>query len=99
MVQRDIAVLILVGKQDSKAMEEAKQVQGLFKRYHPEPAGENKADKTLFFGSLDTRLQGTKLLDPKFNVPAAIADFIDRRLVKSDESKSWRWAERKRPHQ
>lgn len=99
-VQHDIAVLILVGKQDGKAMDEAKQIQGLFKKYHPEPGGENKADKkSLFFGALDTSLQGTRLLDPKFNVPAAIAEFIDRRLLKSEESKNWLWMERKHPHQ
>ncbi len=100
VVQREIAVLILVGKQDAKAMEEARQINVLFKRHHPEPTGENKADKkTLFFGPLDTSLQGTKLLDPKFQVPAAIADFIDRRLVKSSESRDWGWMERKHPHQ
>jgi pimeloyl-ACP methyl ester carboxylesterase len=95
----DVAVLILVGKQDSKAQEEAKRIHGMFERYHPEPTGDNKTDrKTLFFGKLDTSLQGTKLLDPKFNVSALIADFIYRRLVKSEESRDWSWRERKVPH-
>ena len=93
-------MLILVGKQDSKAMDEANKIHAQLKKNHPEPTGENKADKkTLFFGPLDTSLQGTKLLDPKFQVPAAIADFIDRRLVRSSESKDWMWMERKHPHQ
>ena len=97
-VQSDIAMLILVGKQDPKALEEAKRIYGLFKTYHPEPAGDNKIDKkTLFFGKLDTKLQGTKLLDPKFNVQAIIADFIYRRLVKSEESREWTWQEQKFP--
>ncbi len=99
-VQRDIAILILVGRQDSKAMKESKQIHSIFEKYHPEPTGDNVTDKkTLFFGKLDTKLQGTKLLDPKFNVPAIIADFIHRRLAKSEESKDWTWRERKVPHE
>ena len=95
----DVAVLILVGKQDNKSLEEAKRIHGMFERYHPEPIGDNKTDrKTLFFGKLETSLQGTKLLDPKFNVPALIADFIYRRLVKSEQSRDWPWRERKVPH-
>jgi pimeloyl-ACP methyl ester carboxylesterase len=99
-VQQDIAMLILVGKQDHKAAEEAKRIYGLFKSSHPEPTGDDKGDKqTLFFVKLDTSLQGTKLLDPKFNVQGFIADFIDRRLVKSDESRDWTWKERKFPYE
>jgi hypothetical protein len=95
----DVAVLILVGKRDPKALEEAKRIDGMFVRYHPEPTGDDKINKqTLFFGKLDTGLQGTKLLDPKFNVAALIADFIERRLVKSEESREWSWHERKVPH-
>jgi len=99
-VQRDIALLILVGQQDRRALEESKRIHGLFRNAHPEPTGDDKLDKqTLFFGKLDTRLQGTKLLDPKFNVQGLIAEFVDRRLVKSDESKEWTWRERKVPHE
>jgi hypothetical protein len=95
----DVAVLILVGKKDSKALEEAKRVHGIFEKYHPEPTGDNKTDKrTLFFGKLDVGLQGTELLDPKLNVAALIDDFIHRRLIKSEESRAWTWRERKIPH-
>ena len=118
-VQRDIAVLILVGKQDSKALEEAKRIHGIFERHHPEPTGDDKADKkTLWFLLVDTNLQGTKLLDPKLGprielyahakgvkkddpkitVHDLIADFINRRLVKSEESKAWTWKDLKVPH-
>jgi alpha-beta hydrolase superfamily lysophospholipase len=98
-VQSDISVLILVGRQDHKALQEATRIHGLFRSAHPEPTGDNKLDKqTLFFGKLDTKLQGTKLLDPKFNLQGIIADFIFRRLVKSDESREWPWRERKFPH-
>ena len=99
-VQSDISVLILVGKLDRKALQEATRINGLFKSAHLEPTGDDKIDRqTLFFGKLDTSLQGTKLLDPKFNVQGLIADFIYRRLVKSDESKEWTWRQRKFPHE
>jgi pimeloyl-ACP methyl ester carboxylesterase len=95
---RNVALLILVGK-DGKGIEDAKRINGMFERFHPEPEGDNKTDKrTLFFGKLPTSLQGTKLLDPKFKVAAIIADFIYRRLIKSEESREWTWRERKLPH-
>jgi pimeloyl-ACP methyl ester carboxylesterase len=100
VVQRDIAMLILVGKEDVKAMDAAKRVYGLFKNSHLEPTGDDKLDRqTLFFGSLPTSLQGTKLLDPRFNVQGLIADFVYRRLVKSEESQEWTWKDRKFPHE
>ncbi len=100
VVQRDIAMLILVGKEDAKELAEANRVNGLFKNSHLEPTGDDKIDKqTLFFGKLPTSLQGTKLLDPKFNVQGLIADFVYRRLQKSEESRDWTWKERKFPHE
>ncbi len=99
-VQRDIAVMIVVGKQDAKALSEARRLYGIFAKSHPEPTGDDKADKqTLFLGEFDTKLQGTKLLDPKFNLSAVIADFIQRRLVKSEAAKDWTWRERKFPYE
>jgi dienelactone hydrolase len=100
VVQRNIPMLILAGKEDPKAMSEARRIFLHLKSFHPEPTGDDKVDKqTLFLGPLATSLQGTKLLDPKFNVQALIADFIYRRLVKSEESKEWTWKERKFPHE
>lgn len=99
-VQHDIALLILVGKQDPRALAEAVRIHDIFSRAHPEPTGDDKTDRqTLFLGRLDTSLQGTKLLDPKFNVQGLIADFVYRRLMKSDESKEWGWKLRKFPHE
>jgi pimeloyl-ACP methyl ester carboxylesterase len=63
-VQSDVSMLILVGKQDAKALKEAKQIHGVFEKYQPEPTGDDKLDKqTLVMLLLDTSLQGTKLLD------------------------------------
>ena len=104
VVQSDIAILVLVGEQDNKALEEAKRIHAIFERYHPEPRGdsmtqEEKRDATtLFFFQFATSLQGTKLLDPKFNVAETIAIFVHLRLVKSPESRQWTWRERKVPH-
>jgi pimeloyl-ACP methyl ester carboxylesterase len=99
-VQRDISVMILVGKQDAKALSEARRLYGIFAKSHVEPAEDAKPDKqTLFLDELDTKLQGTKLLDPKFNLPAAIADFTERRLLKSEAAKDWPWRERKFPYE
>ncbi len=101
-VQRDIALLILVGNKNPKALEDARRIHGLFEKFHPEPTGDDKVKldkKTLFFGSLNTSLQGTKLLDPKFDVASIIADFIHRRLERSEESREWTWKERKVPHE
>ncbi len=98
-VQKDISVLILAGRNDGKAWEEAKRIHGIFERFHPEPTGDDKLDrKTLFIVGFPTSLQGAKLLDPKLNMPALIGEFITRRLVKSKESREWTWQERSVPH-
>lgn len=102
-VQRDIPILMVVGKQDAKALQEAKRINSIFERHHPDPTGDTVSEKndkrTLFFVPLPTSLQGTKLLDPKFNVASLISDFLNRRLSKCEESKDWTWCERKIPHE
>ena len=99
-VQTDMAIMILVGKKDTKARTEAKRIYGMFKPWHPEPPeSEDKVDKqTLFLGEFDTSLQGTKLLDQKFNVQGFIDDFVRRRLIKDDAAREWTWKERKSPN-
>jgi pimeloyl-ACP methyl ester carboxylesterase len=97
-VQSDIAIMILVGKTEIKSLRDAKQIYNKFEPWHSDVSGETEAeDRTLILGKLDTNLQGTKLLDPKFNVQDYIADFVDRRLIKSDASREWTWKERKYP--
>jgi len=66
VVKNDIALLILVGKQDPKAMKEAKRIHDVFEKSHPEPRDDDdKLDKqTLVMLLFDTSLQGTKMLDP-----------------------------------
>jgi pimeloyl-ACP methyl ester carboxylesterase len=100
-VRNDISVLILVGKGDGKALSEAKRVYSIFEREHPKPDPEKKAEQqTLFFTPLETTLQGTKLLAEKnLKADEIIAAFLNLRLVKNDQSKTWLWKERKLPHQ
>jgi pimeloyl-ACP methyl ester carboxylesterase len=79
-VNRDLSVLILAGKENGRALAEAGRLHAIFAAGRREPASQAKQD--LFFGKLDTTLQSTDLLaDEKLHATAAIAEFIDRRLV------------------
>jgi len=80
-VRSRLSILILAGKQKSDSDKAAKRVHSAFKRYHTEPS--KKEDRDLFLGSLDTSLQGTKMLGVKsLNVEGLINEFINLRLVK-----------------
>jgi pimeloyl-ACP methyl ester carboxylesterase len=96
-----ISVMIIVGKEKSAEMSDARRLFNMFKRFHPEPTPEDKADKKdLYLGALGTSLQGTKMLEGKgLKVDTYIAKFIDLRLSKSKKSKSFGWKERKPPHE
>jgi alpha-beta hydrolase superfamily lysophospholipase len=95
-LRKTLPVLILVGKEDPKSLNEAERVSKLFKRIDPKKA----EDTTYFFRTLDTKLQGTKLLEPKtLNTDRIILQFLDLRLVQSDEVKNWTWKALKKPHE
>jgi pimeloyl-ACP methyl ester carboxylesterase len=100
-LRKDISVLIVVGKKDAGALNEANRVYSMLERDHPKPDPEKKVEQqTLFFAPLDTNLQGVKLLaDKSLKTSETIATFINIRLVKSELSKTWLWKERKLPHQ
>ncbi len=98
-VRNDISVLILVGKDDDKALKEAMRVNSIFERERPKPDPEKKADQlNLFFTPQETKLQGANLLTDK-KVEESILAFLNLRLVKNDAAKTWLWKERKLPHQ
>jgi pimeloyl-ACP methyl ester carboxylesterase len=101
VVRGDISLLILVGNEDERALGEAKRVYTIFEHDHPKPDPNKKAEQqTLFFYPLETKLQGTTLLAEKnLKVGEMIVAFLNLRLLKSDESKTWLWKERKLPHQ
>jgi hypothetical protein len=89
--------LILVGKEDPKSNDEAERVSKLFKRVTPK----KREDKTYFYFPLETKLQGTKLLETK-TLGAAdnlIFPFLQLRLKDSDQVKEWNWKVLKKPHE
>jgi pimeloyl-ACP methyl ester carboxylesterase len=100
-VRKDISVLILVGGNETSALNEANRVYALFEREHPKPDPDKKDEQQdIFKPTLDTKLQGTNLLREKnLKVEEIIAAFLELRLVKSDPSRTWLWKERKMPYQ
>jgi len=101
-VRSQISVMIIVGRGNSTAMSDARRIVNLLKPYHPEAEREEDrvAKRTLFPVSLDTTLQGSKLLDARgLQTPQYIAKFIELRLLQSEQSKAWTWKALKRPHQ
>ncbi len=96
-LRKNIPVLILAGKDDPKSYGEAERVSKMFKRIAPK----KPEDKTYFFWPLDTKLQGTKLLEPK---ALGVADnyifpFLKLRLKDVDQVKDWNWKNLKKPHE
>ncbi|MBN2476488.1 MAG: alpha/beta fold hydrolase [Pirellulales bacterium] len=89
--RREVSVMIVVGGRNSRAVSEAKRLHTMFERFHPDPPpGEKTPEKDLFYGTLDTKLQGTKLLGAKLNLEKHIAQFIQLRL----ENRAIPWSKR-----
>lgn len=95
--KKTLPVLILVGKDDPKSLDEADRVAKFFKRAAPK----EQTDTTYFFQKLDGKLQGTKLLEvKKLSVSEQmIYPFLKLRLLDSDQAKDWTWKSLKKPHE
>jgi pimeloyl-ACP methyl ester carboxylesterase len=95
-MRREVSVLIIAGKRKSKASRDARAVYTMLKRFHPTPPAKEQAEKQdLYYGTLDTELQGADLLGQRLNVEGLIFEFIRRRLV----NQSYPWQRRtKDPH-
>ena len=92
-VRRDLSVMIVVGKERSRSVRDARRLYSALKRYHRDPPPGKPDQRDLFYAPLETSLQGTKMLDVKgLNLAWYIAQFIDRRLVKQ----SFPWKDRSR---
>ncbi|MBN1589001.1 MAG: alpha/beta fold hydrolase [Pirellulales bacterium] len=88
-VLRNLATMILVGKEDHRSLREAKRLYSTLKRSHPSVNAKNMADRTLLYLPLATSLQGTKMLDePTLHVQEWIASFIKVRLA--DKTFPWK---------
>jgi len=80
-VTKELSLLILVGKENSRALAEAARLEAVFAAERRESA--RPEQRNLFFGRLATPLQSTDLVaDLELGVADSIAEFIDLRLVK-----------------
>jgi pimeloyl-ACP methyl ester carboxylesterase len=84
-----LSMMLLVGSEDKRAEQEARQLYTSLKRFHPNADAAKPADRTLFYLSLPTSLQGTKMFEaPELQVAERIAGFIKVRLV--DQAFPWK---------
>ena len=92
-IRAQISTLIAYGAEDGKATRDAKNIFKILERYHPEPPRDQLEEKKdLFFISLPTSLQGTKLLTaPQFRMLPRLEGFIDARIVRKD----YEWSKRR----
>ncbi len=101
-VRSKVSVMIIVGKQDAKMYTQANQLYTRLDQFHLQPPGglDEKAqaawdadNRDLFFRPLDTKLQGSKLLDvASFRLPERMEVFIQWRLMGA-KSKGFPWTE------
>jgi pimeloyl-ACP methyl ester carboxylesterase len=92
-LHQQISVMVLVGKENEKAMRDATRVHSLLQKSRAarnariqEDAEQLKEQKDLFFKGFDTELQGGRLLAVRMNPPVHefIGTFIQLRLVDKD---------------
>ncbi len=83
-----LPIQIAVGQNSRKVLREAEQIHGRLAprrpRVDPKNPQQVKDRQTLFFSKINTELQGTKLLDPRFNLIAGIGRFIEWRVATPD---------------
>ena len=101
-IQSVLSIMIVVGKEDSKAFSDADRIHGKIDSIRREefpglsPA-ETLEKKTLWFFPAPTKLQNAKLLNAKpLNLPGSIHKFIDLR-VGGDSSRATAWVEHATP--
>lgn len=84
-LRREVSVLIVAGRGNSRAAGDARRLYRMLKPYHPDPPAKERAEKQdLYYGTLDTKLQGTKMLGVKgIGLEQDIKAFIEIRLVES----------------
>ena len=79
-VRSDVSTMIIVGKGNSKMLQEAKRLHNALEKYHPPPSTPEK--QSLWLKTPQTSLQGTRLLNEKsMDVEQMILKFIELRLV------------------
>jgi pimeloyl-ACP methyl ester carboxylesterase len=101
-IQLRLGILIAVGTGDSKANDEARRLHAKLKLSREDvsslPPEEQKMRSTLWLAPLDTKLQGSKMLNVRaLQLPARIASFIDIRVAK-DANPDSVWVEHATPN-
>lgn len=90
-----LSTLIAAGKTDVSAFGRAKKIHTPLEKFHFKPTNdpmkraEELTKMDLFLVTPETKLQGTKLLDPTLTVPAAIVQFLQLRLTKRIDKFTW----------
>ncbi len=98
-IRTEISMLIVAGGLRPASVREAKRIYEMVKPHRPDPpTGRAAEQRDLFYGELDTALQGTDMLGQGVKLEQFIAQFINLRLVKAPKARTFEWAERRRPH-
>lgn len=98
-IRTEISMLIVAGRLRPASVREAKRIRDMIKPHRPDPPASRAAEeRDLFYGELDTALQGTDMLGQGVKLEQFIAQFINLRLVKAPKASTFEWAERRRPH-
>jgi pimeloyl-ACP methyl ester carboxylesterase len=96
IVAGKISTLIVVGGNGRTAAADANKLNSMLAAKHAKVSKDEEAEKKdLFFKSLGTELQGTKLLVKGLDVDKLIGEFIKLRLV--NKADNFPWAEREKP--
>jgi alpha-beta hydrolase superfamily lysophospholipase len=95
-VRSVLSVLIAIGRNDAGAEREARRIHTQFERGRPELDPADRDKKDLFLVGIDTRLQGTRILEePNLGLHRQIAQFIKLRI--EDRAADFPWKERISP--
>ena len=85
-VQRDVAMLVVYGKGNSRATKDARNILKNVEKFHPEPRRGEIPEVATW--PIDTELQGTRLLvDPQFEMLPHFENFIRAHL--SEKEFAW----------
>jgi pimeloyl-ACP methyl ester carboxylesterase len=95
-MQNQVAVMLLFGKLDRGVVGDSEKI---YRRLtHSQPQPKDPKERRVFAFGIDTRLQGTKLLDPRLKTQRYIVGFLKVKLAQAT-GPEFQWKELKRPHQ
>jgi hypothetical protein len=86
-VQREVALIMIYGRNDSKVRADVRRIKKQVEKYHPEPESDNAKPNDLAGLGVPTSLQGGKLLQEaglREKVGQRIADFLNLHVAEQD---------------